>query len=167
MEKRLHRSSRDRMLAGVCGGLGEYFDIDPVLVRIIFLVLVLLHGFGIIAYIILWILMPKESEVGAPPSATIRSNIESMGEDVRSTFQRTSPGPGQPSSPPASGAPPPPVARRDASGAYVLGIILVILGVILLLDNLNLLWWFRFDQYWPLILVAIGIALLLGRRRRS
>ena len=51
--------SADKKLAGVCGGIAEYFDLDPTLVRIIWLVLVLCCGIGVLAYLICWILMPK------------------------------------------------------------------------------------------------------------
>ena len=50
------------MIAGVCGGLGEYFDIDPTLVRLALIFLVLLGGSGILAYIIAWIVIPMEPE---------------------------------------------------------------------------------------------------------
>jgi phage shock protein PspC (stress-responsive transcriptional regulator) len=59
--KRLYRSTDQRMLAGVCGGLGKYFDLDPTLVRIAFVVLALVSfGIGLIAYIALAIVMPVE-----------------------------------------------------------------------------------------------------------
>lgn len=59
MTKHLYRSRNDRMIAGVCGGLAEYFDIDPVIVRIIFFILLLPGGLpGILPYIILWIVVP-------------------------------------------------------------------------------------------------------------
>lgn len=48
------------MIAGICGGLAEYFDIDPVIVRIVFIVLALAGGPGLLAYIILWIIVPKD-----------------------------------------------------------------------------------------------------------
>lgn len=57
--KRLYRSVNEKKIAGVCGGLGEYFNIDPVLVRVIF-VMLLLAGVGIISYIILWVVVPKK-----------------------------------------------------------------------------------------------------------
>lgn len=60
MAKRLYRSTQDRMIAGICGGLAEYFDIDPVIVRIVFIVLALAGGPGLLAYIILWIIVPKD-----------------------------------------------------------------------------------------------------------
>ena len=59
MEKRLRRSS-DRILAGVCGGVAEYFGLEKTLLRVIYVLLVLFGGVGILIYIILWILMPNE-----------------------------------------------------------------------------------------------------------
>lgn len=61
-KKRLTRSRDDRMIAGVCGGLAEYFEVDPTLVRIIYVVGSLLSAAfpGTLAYIILWIVMPDE-----------------------------------------------------------------------------------------------------------
>ncbi|WP_430389535.1 PspC domain-containing protein [Dyella sp. 20L07] len=58
MEKRLHRSLNDRKLAGVCGGLAEYLGWDPTLVRLLWVILTLLGGSGILIYLVLWIVMP-------------------------------------------------------------------------------------------------------------
>lgn len=61
MEKKLRRSSTDRMIGGVCGGLAEYFDIDPTLVRVAYVLLTFFTAFsGLIVYIILLILMPQK-----------------------------------------------------------------------------------------------------------
>ncbi len=57
--KRLYRSRTDRMLAGVCGGLAEYFNIDPVIIRVIAVVAALMAFGGLLAYIILWIVVPE------------------------------------------------------------------------------------------------------------
>ncbi|MFP5383676.1 MAG: PspC domain-containing protein [Gammaproteobacteria bacterium] len=63
--KKLRRSTRNSMIAGVMGGLGEHYDIDPVKLRIVYVLLSVFSGAfpGIIIYIILWILIPKEEEV--------------------------------------------------------------------------------------------------------
>ena len=62
--KRLNRSTDDKKIAGVCGGLAEYFDVDPTIVRIIFFILLLPGGFpGLLPYIILWIVVPKKEEI--------------------------------------------------------------------------------------------------------
>ncbi len=59
MTKRLYRSRLNNKIAGVCGGLGDYFNIDPTLLRIIAVLLIFADGVGILAYIIAWIVMPK------------------------------------------------------------------------------------------------------------
>lgn len=65
MTKRLYRSRQDRMIAGVCGGLGEYFNVDPVIIRIIFFILLLPGGLpGFIPYVILWIVVPEKPKTG-------------------------------------------------------------------------------------------------------
>ncbi|SYZ74279.1 conserved hypothetical protein [Candidatus Zixiibacteriota bacterium] len=69
MRKRLYRSRVDSKIAGVCGGLADYFDVDPTLIRIIFLLMILAHGVGLIAYIVAWIAMPRKPfEFAAEPS---------------------------------------------------------------------------------------------------
>lgn len=57
--KKLYRSSTDRKLCGVCGGIAEYFDIDPTLIRLAWAILVLCFGTGILAYIIAAIIIPE------------------------------------------------------------------------------------------------------------
>ena len=59
-KKRLYRSQSERMIAGVCGGLADYFDIDPTLVRLLFVLLFFLGGNGILIYLIMLILVPSE-----------------------------------------------------------------------------------------------------------
>lgn len=59
--KRLVRSQRNKMLAGVCGGLAEYLSLDPTVVRLIFVFLFILGGHGLLLYLILAILMPSET----------------------------------------------------------------------------------------------------------
>ncbi len=57
-KKRLYRSRSERWLVGVCGGIGEYFDIDPTVIRIVFVLAAFIFGGGLWVYIILWIIMP-------------------------------------------------------------------------------------------------------------
>ena len=66
----LRRSKADRVIAGVCGGLGHYFGIDPILVRLAFAVLVLAGLSGIFLYIVAWIVIPEESEAGSAGQAS-------------------------------------------------------------------------------------------------
>jgi phage shock protein C len=66
--KRFHRSKNDRMLGGVCAGLGEYLDVDPAVIRLIWVVVTILSvGTGIIVYILAWIIIPEENTSRAAP----------------------------------------------------------------------------------------------------
>jgi phage shock protein C len=60
--KKLFRSKREKMIAGVCGGLAEYFNIDTTLVRLLFVVLLLTPFHGLIVYLILWLITPVEPQ---------------------------------------------------------------------------------------------------------
>lgn len=68
-QTRLMRSEADRMIAGVCGGLASYLGVDPVLVRLAFVILLFASGVGLAIYVVLWIVMPTESRV--PPEIRI------------------------------------------------------------------------------------------------
>lgn len=61
MEKRLHRSRTEKMIGGVCGGLAEYFGIDPTIVRVVWVLITLTAGLGILLYLVLWIVMPLDT----------------------------------------------------------------------------------------------------------
>jgi len=60
--KRLYRPKRDRMLGGVCGGIAEYFVLDPTLVRVGCVIFTLMGGSGILAYIICWVIIPNNPD---------------------------------------------------------------------------------------------------------
>ncbi len=61
--KKLYRSYDNRFIAGICGGIGEYFDIDPTIVRLIAVIFVFVWGFGIILYLLAWIIIPNEIDI--------------------------------------------------------------------------------------------------------
>lgn len=63
MTERLTRSKSDRILGGVCGGLGDYFDIDPTLIRLGFVAALLFGGSGPIIYLIAWLIIPSEGDI--------------------------------------------------------------------------------------------------------
>jgi len=152
MVKKLYRSTTDKMLGGVAGGLAEYFDIDSTLVRVLFIVVVFLGGGGIIAYIILWIVVPqKPYELPKYPFNQSPSGSES--------------GSGNPSEESKSDSFS--VANGSVAGSVThtggkqmwIAIILILIGVLLLIDNIFPT--FAFHHFWPVLLIAIGIGLLL------
>jgi len=157
MQKRLYRSATDRMIWGVCGGLAQYFDIDPTIVRIIAVLSIFFGGAGIIAYIILAILIPSEKSRAASPKDAIRENIEEMrtdaenlGKEVKETIDN-----------------PAERSRQTSSRRLWFGLILIAIGVIILLSLFGaFFWWLQWKYLWPLILIAVGLLIIFASRRR-
>lgn len=139
-EARLTRSDNDKIIAGVCGGLAAYLNIDPVLVRLAFVVLFFASGIGIPLYIIMWIIMPLSDSVNQPNAEIIQKNIAEMGEKVSSGMS----GIGNPST---------------------VGIILIILGAYFLFSTFGWLDWMRGGLFWPLLIIALGGYLLIRRSK--
>ena len=159
MEKRLYRSKSDRMICGVCGGLAEYFDVDPTLIRIIAVLSIFISGAGILAYIILAIVIPSESSKATTPKDTIKENVEEvketaseLGREIQSTFT------GKDNAEEADKVR---YRRRN-----LLGIFIVIIGILFLLSSLNLFWWFRWVYLWPTIVIAIGLLIIVSARKK-
>ena len=148
MYKKLYRSNKDKMLGGVAGGLAEYFDMDPTLVRVIFIITLFLGGTGVLAYIILWILVPEEPLVFPQAMNTGASPDPNAPPDI--------------STPPYF-PPEPPVKKRN--GPAIAGMALIVIGSLFLMDNIFPD--FCFEDYWPLILVAIGLGLLMSARKKE
>jgi len=174
------RRGSDRIIGGVCSGLAAYFAVDPLLVRIVFVILAFLPpgiGIGVILYLVLWFLM--EPPEGAPTSATrnVGARLRAMGDELREDFRtgfrthdRSTAAPPSTDSPPPPGAAMPPArggwwgpALRDRPRGLWAGIILIALGAYLLIDNLGLLRGIRWDIVGPVVLIAVGL-LVLARR---
>lgn len=64
--RKLYRSQTDRKVAGVCGGLAEYFNVDPTLIRVLFIVLAVCGGAGLVLYLAMWIVVPEASKASPP-----------------------------------------------------------------------------------------------------
>lgn len=91
--KRIVRRRDDRMIAGVASGLARYFNTDPLFVRLGFLVLAFFQGFGVLLYVILWLMLPNEDTQAATSRDQMRESVEEMRtaaddlvERVRKTF---------------------------------------------------------------------------------
>jgi phage shock protein PspC (stress-responsive transcriptional regulator) len=146
MNKRFYRSSRDKMIAGVAGGVAEYFDIDPVLVRVAFVVLALSVGFGFLAYIVLWIIVPYDyihpnRNYYKEPSPDFQEQADFNTQESARYKQS--------------------IERQEQNGTakYIISAILIIIGILLLLDNL--ITDFKFENIGPIILILIGALILI------
>ncbi|HNP73862.1 MAG TPA: PspC domain-containing protein [Kouleothrix sp.] len=86
--KRLLRSRNDRVVAGVAGGIAAMLNIDPLLVRLGFLALGLLNGFGLMVYVVLWLLVPNEDSAAADARSQMRENVGEMQSTAEELMQR-------------------------------------------------------------------------------
>ncbi len=144
---KLYRSEKDKIFGGVCGGLGKFFSVDSTLVRLIFVLLFIFGGSGLLLYIILWIVIPTESSVNDLSEENIKRNVDEIRDRAKNFAGNIKGG-------------------VSNNGSRVLFAYIVVgLGLIFLLSNFGLFDWFRFGKLWPLILVAIGVAMLLRRDR--
>lgn len=153
MSDHLFRSTTDRVLAGVAGGLAELWDLDPALVRVVWALLVpLTGGLALLAYIVLAIVVPE-----GPP----RSLSSAAAGDVESPADEVAPRAGTS----ADAAVPARRARGRGSTGLIAGVALILAGVYLLLQEY--LPGFEPERFWPFVLVGLGVALLVmaaGRR---
>jgi phage shock protein C len=144
--RRLYRMKQNAVIAGVSAGLAEYFNIDPAIVRLIFVLATIFGGSGIIVYIILWIILPQEEQGTIGSHSTVHNNVA----EIRGRAEEFAEG----------------LRGRGADGDNVsrelrtrtmVGYIFIGLGVIFVLQNFGL---FRADIFWPLVLVVIGLLIL-------
>lgn len=186
MNDRLYRSRDERMLAGVAGGLAERFDLDPSLVRVLWVLLALFSGgLFLLAYVAMAIVVPEEPVgadgwAGRPTAEADPGAVPGWAAPAAATAAAStafSAGPpstgGDPESipavPPASAQPSWAVSGRErrrerrGGGAIIAGVILVLIGGFFLLRTM--VPQIDFGAFWPVILIVIGIALVVGSFR--
>lgn len=157
MYKKLYRSIKDKMIGGVAGGLSQYFDIDPTIVRVLFVLSLFLGGAGIIAYIILWIVVPEEPFVFNMPPSSATSESGSSNESKKESDETAAK---------LSFEYNQVYEKKKNEKRFTYGgIFLIVLGVIFLLDNFVPR--FNFGDIFPFILVIIGVGLLMSAKKNS
>jgi phage shock protein PspC (stress-responsive transcriptional regulator) len=148
MSQRIYRSRSDAMLGGVCAGVAGYLNIDPVWVRLFFILLALGDGIGILFYIILWAILPKEnqSETGESQPAAFSQRMEELGNEIGEAASRPHP-----------------------NTVKFIGFGLIMVGFFYLLKTLNLAWlqWVNREVLFPMLLIAGGCILLYRAFRHS
>lgn len=146
--RRLYRRKEDSVIAGVCGGLGDYLELDPVLVRLLFIFFAIFSGLAIVVYIFLWLFVPCRGQETQSPGDRAQAGAQEMAaraRELRDSLQ----GGGE-------------TARR---ASLIVGGALVFFGLAFLLRNLGFTWlrWLGARTIWPLLLIGAGLALLLQR----
>jgi len=150
---RLYRSRKDRIIGGVAGGLAEYFEVDVVLVRVLWVLAIFIGGGGLVAYVIAWIIIPdvtserfhnSKKVPGEQKANAFAKNEEDIAETANFKYENEQEARAR--------------RRRNA------GLILIGIGVIFLVRNA---FGFIFHYFWPLLLVALGIFFFLRSGRGS
>jgi phage shock protein PspC (stress-responsive transcriptional regulator) len=141
------------MLGGVSAGLGTYLGIDPVFIRLMFVVLALADGIALFIYILLWILVPLEPAAGgtsAPAALSVPGDLAQRAGQLGSEAAQA-------------------VTHPHPQAGLWLGGALILAGGVLFLRSLGFTWlsWLDSDVLWPLLLVVGGLVLILRRREES
>lgn len=158
--RRLYRCRHDRQLAGVASGIAEYLDLDPTVVRILWILSAFFGGFTILLYIIMAFVMPLEpvgpvaAGTGAGPLATGEADPASAA-DAAPTAAWVAPAAAHEHR-----------ARGEGRIGLGLGVLLVVFGGIALVGSV-VPGWFAGFALWPAFLVGLGVALLVVATRRS
>ncbi|MBM4437766.1 MAG: PspC domain-containing protein [Actinobacteria bacterium] len=171
MTERLYRSESDRMLAGVAGGMAQYFDMDPVLMRLIWVLAAIFSGgLFLIVYVAMAIITPAYSSLygpqaappAGPPPSTGPAPAPSAAPPLDQPPGRSAwTGHSAPSRPYAAGP-----GRGGFSAAVFAGVTLLVIGAIAFLANFNVFGFYNPWRLWPVILIGIGLAIVFGRRAR-
>jgi phage shock protein C len=173
--RRLMRSSRERMWAGVAGGIAEYFDLDPSLVRLLWVAATVVSGgLAVPIYILAWIILPRDDRVPGGGwqdwSAEFHSETQRLADEARRVASDVR-GTSTTSTASSTPAPPSPAEPWWQSERYVerqhhhrhprsTGIVLVTLGILLLAANAGVFTWIEWRTMWPLIFIGLGVILL-------
>jgi phage shock protein PspC (stress-responsive transcriptional regulator) len=151
MNRRLYRSHTDSVLGGVAGGVAEYLDMDPAIVRVLWALLAIITG-GVffVLYIVMWVVVPYRPDAGEVPGGEVPAGDQAPADGAAPTWNAQ----------PIRG----PRRQRSGSGSWIFGLVLVFVGLYFLareyLPDLN------FDRLWPLGLVVLGVLLLFTAMRR-
>ncbi len=140
-KKTLYRAGENRIIGGVCAGIADYFDIDPAVVRVIWVLSAFAAGAGIWAYLVAWAVVPenpelKRKDLKLSSKIKIKKETEKVTEDFR-------------------------IHGRNP----IFGLLLLIIGAIFLANNFfpEL----RLDKYWPIIPIALGFILIFSSYQKK
>lgn len=147
---RPYRSRADRIVFGVCGGLAKHYDLDATLIRILFILLTLTNGVGIVLYLVLALIMPNDpgEEAGGDRETRTKEFAQEVGQKARTLAEEM------------KGDRPWRSRSRNVFGSIV-----VIIGLIMLLDKVApaVLHWLNWGLIWPLLIIFVGLYLIIHK----
>lgn len=133
--KTLYRSDSNAIIAGVCGGIGEYFEVDPTFIRVVFVLFTLFGGSGILVYLALWLLVPSRNHG--------RFSFQEIKEKAQNFVTN---------------------AREEKESNFTAAMIFILIGILLLLNNLHIIPWNFWDtvrRFWPVLLIVMGLQMIM------
>lgn len=142
-QRQLRRSRGDRIVSGLCGGLGDFFGVDPNLFRVAFVLLALAGGGGFVLYLVLTLVVPAEGYEGTGTRETMRHGAEDLADSVKNVTEG--------------------LRNERADGRRTAAILLILLGAFFLFQNLDWLNWLDASWIWPVLLIGLGLWLLNRR----
>lgn len=144
-KRKLYRSSTEKMLGGICGGLGEYFDVDPVLVRIAFVALAFIGGTGIPVYFLLWIVIPKDMA----DSETSKDNLKEVSDEIKEGVQNAAQT----------------IKKHTKRGnnKILIAYVLLFVGIAGLTNEFFSIRLFKWGILWPVFFIIISIFILYNK----
>ena len=164
MRNKLYRSEKGKVITGVCNGLAEHFNIDPIFIRLIFVLLSLINGLGMLIYAVLWLVLPRGIRVEAPETESLNVNEEApaddnkIGEDLE---VKTAEEGGEVIF----------VDKRSPFFVYlVFGLLSILIGIVFLMERVfpfpeNI--WLIVRLLWPVILVIAGFVIIIAAALRK
>jgi len=151
-----YRDKNRGLIGGVCAGIADYFSVNPIWLRLIFVWWALANGAAMITYIILWILLPEKGTVKLPRGRVARHNIREIqseaqqwGQDIKGIFGRNAA-----------------IEAAQSKRVVLFGGLLILVGLVFLADSLHLFGPFRLVHLGPFVLILAGI-IALNRALRS
>ena len=153
MKKKLYRSKKDCVIGGVCGGIAEYFDVDPTLIRLLAVFVFFLGGSGIIAYIIGWIIIPQNPNGNTEDNSENKLEIE--GKIKKATDKVNKKAEGNLPEEESKG-------KSEKNRNIILGMILIIVGLIFM-GTTFFPWitWIAWGTFWPVIIIVVGLVIMI------
>ncbi|NQZ84821.1 MAG: PspC domain-containing protein [Nanoarchaeales archaeon] len=136
--RKLYRSQSEKMIAGVCGGLADYFDVDVIWIRLVFLLTAFTDGIGFIAYIIFWILVPLNPNQKESEKTVVEEKVSEISDRIKNS-------------------------KVESSKGRLFGsLILIGVGGILLFEEF--FWTINWSSLFPVVIILIGVYLLLNKK---
>lgn len=145
--RQLRRSHDDRIVSGLCGGLGDFFRADPILFRVAFVLLGLAGGGGLVLYLVLTLVVPADGHDDTGTRETMRRGAEDLAYSVKNVTDG--------------------LRNERADGRRTAAILLILLGAFFLFQNLDWLDWLDAGWIWPVLLIGLGIWFLSRRNESS